>query len=484
MPRSNSERIGKIAIGETPSIRPRSRSPWSAWLIIVVGYLGSFGCQIADAKTVGRPGTPTASIDLPTKPLELLRDAGGALTPAVRASYIDWAKVKVLGQLNSASDAVPEDALHEIESDPTLSDAIFASVYPPDRTILHNYVELRSKLGTAFVRKYRSLVVGAAVAHRRGGVAEHDVSEDEEPDAEDLEVGSDVPEPDVPSKAAVPDELTSAIAEFMKSTHSSAIEIYEQPTKQQQLIGFLKSRNVSPNAVSRLGQPKALGHALKSAMIVLGQRPAKRQPRPDLATWLKYLATVYESSPALPKTADKDPKRWPLFPMDKAPWPLLMPLSRPMPLDEARYIYEKFEGQHGRDRYHTYGPYRGWEAQLRAELHPSPWHWGAWPDRIVHGGVCVTMSGIAIDTHRSLCQPAIPAAQPHHSNLITYHYGNGAWSAHIDQAFAGGPPVTHALWMFKDVTDGPAPREEEQRRSGIPLGPWCGDGSWVALVHG
>ena len=172
MPRSNSERIGKIAIGETPSIWPRSRLPWSAWLIIVVGYLGSFGCQIADAKTVGRPGAPTASIDLPTKTLELLRDAGGALTPAVRASYIDWAKVKVLGQLNSASDAVPEDALHEIESDPTLSDAMFASVFPPDKTILHNYVELRSKLGMAFVRKYRSLVVGAAVAHRKGGVTE------------------------------------------------------------------------------------------------------------------------------------------------------------------------------------------------------------------------------------------------------------------------------------------------------------------------
>jgi hypothetical protein len=127
-----------------------------------------------------------------------------------------------------------------------------------------------------------------------------------------------------------------------------------------------------------------------------------------------------------------------------------------MPLDEARYIYEKFEGKHGPDRYHTYGPYRKWEAQLRAELQPSPWHWGAWPDRIVHGGVCVVMSGIAIDTHRSLCQPAVPAGQPHHSNLISYHYADGKWSAHIDQAFAGGPPVTHALWMFKDVTEGPA----------------------------
>jgi hypothetical protein len=287
-------------------------------------------------------------------------------------------------------------------------------------------------------------------------LSKRDLLDDVVPDAEDLEVDSELPESDLSSKEDAPDDLKIGVAEFMKSTHNSALEIFEQPTKQQQLTTFLESQHVNSNAIAKLSQPKALGRALKLAMVTLGERPAKRQPRPDIATWLKYLTTVYESTPTFPKAADKDPRHWPLFPIDKAPWPLLMPLARPMPLDEARYIYEKLEGQHGRDRYHTYGPYHKWEAQLRLELKPSTWNWGAWPDRIIHGGVCVTMSGIAIDTHRALCQPAVPAGQPHHSNLISYHFANGEWSAHIDQAFAGGPPVTHALWLFNDVRDGPA----------------------------
>ncbi|HEX3602339.1 MAG TPA: hypothetical protein VHU84_19450 [Lacipirellulaceae bacterium] len=431
-------------------MRYRSCASSTWWQVINISLLSLGICGYAAAK----PATPPREI--PTATLELLRDAGGELTPTVRASYVDWAKGIVLGQLSAAKFVVPDDALHEIEASPTMTDAVFASVSPPDKTILENFVELRTKLGPAFVQKYRSLVVAAAVGHRKNGVSSRDLSEDVVPDAEDLEVGSELPEPDVPTKEEAPDELAGAVAEFMKSTHSSALEIFDQPMKQQQLREFLKSRNVSPKAAARVDEPKALGRALKSAMVVLGQRPAKRQPRPDVATWLKYLASVYESSPTIPPVNDKDPKRWPLFPIDRAPWPLLMPLSRPMPLDEARYIYEKFEGEHGKDRYHTYGPYRKWEGELRASLVPSPWHWGAWPDRIMHGGVCTTMSGIAIDTHRALCQPALPAGQPHHSNLMSYHNSDGQWSAHIDQAFAGGPAVTHALWMFNDVKDGPA----------------------------
>ena len=236
----------------------------------------------------------------------------------MHASYLEWAKREVLEQLGPESNPAFTDALHEIESDATLSDAVFASVYPSDKSILRNYAELRSRLGTKFERKYRSLVVAAAIVHRPGGVSKRDLSDDVVPDAEDLEVDSELPESDLPSKEETPNELTSGIVEFMKSTHNSAIEIFDQPTKQQQLTTFLESRHVKSNAIARLSQPKALGRALKSAMVALGQRPAKRQPRPDIATWLKYLATVYESAPTFPKTTDKDPRHWPLFPIDKA----------------------------------------------------------------------------------------------------------------------------------------------------------------------
>jgi hypothetical protein len=423
-------------------------------ILLILAYGGSVPVAAIAAKKESTPVQPAPKLQAPAAALQMLKDSDGALTAAVRTSYLDWAKNLVLAQLSLAKQSVPAEVLGEIEADPTIADATFAAIYPPDPSIFQNYIELRTKLGPAFVQRYRSLVVASSVAQRSLGVAIRSESDDEQPDPEDMEVPTTQPDPDPTPIVEAPDGFTTAIAEFIKSTHSSALEIYDQKSKQQQLVDYLKSKNCDAKLVARLEKPKALGQALKLAMVRLGERPAKRQALPDLVNWLKYLASVYESKPQIPKTGDKDPTRWPLFPMDKAPWPLLMPLSRTMPLDEARFIYEKFEGKHGNDRYHTYGPYHGDDARMRGELKPSIWHWNAWPDRIVHGGVCVVMSGIAIDTHRALCEPAVPAGQPHHSNLVSYHYADGAWAAHIDQAFAGGPPVTHALWMFRDEAEG------------------------------
>ncbi len=106
-------------------------------------------------------------------------------------------------------------------------------------------------------------------------------------------------------------------------------------------------------------------------------------------TWLRYLAPVYEARPvSLRKGKDGRPAAWPRFPMDRAPWPLLLPLAQTYPVREAKYIWEKYQGQHGPDNFHTYGPYRKGASVFLAELQPSPWHWHAWPDLIVHGGVC------------------------------------------------------------------------------------------------
>src|SRR5262245_18027109 len=126
-----------------------------------------------------------------------------------------------------------------------------------------------------------------------------------------------------------------------------------------------------------------------------------------------------------------------------------------MPIGEARYIWETFQGEHGPKRYHDYEPYRSRQTELLYELEPSPWHWNSWQDRIVHGGVCVVMATIALDNHRALCEPAVHAGQPHHANLIAYHSIGGVWTAMIEQSFAGGPDVTHAAWLFQDGETAP-----------------------------
>lgn len=75
---------------------------------------------------------------------------------------------------------------------------------------------------------------------------------------------------------------------------------------------------------------------------------------------------------------------------------------------------------------------------------------GAWPDRIVHGGMCVPISIGTVKLYSALCKPALWAGQPGHANLISFQYVGTVWTAEVEQAFAGGPDVTHAQWYFDE----------------------------------
>jgi hypothetical protein len=381
---------------------------------------------------------------------EPLEKSNGNLTSDLRQAYLDWSEYTVLASLAADKQIIPAGCLKEIDSDTTLRDAVFGAIYPPDPSILQNYARLRQALGPEFMRKYKSLVVGVAVMQRKKEAEDYDPNDpDTVPDA-----GVENPAP--PQN----DPLVGGIAQFMKTSNTSALDIYQDPAVRQKLATWLTQHQIDSNFVPQDNPSKRLTNDLKQAMITLGQRPAHRSPMPDEATWLKYLATIYESTPSLSPVhkpgkdnkADKgiSEMKWPLFPMNQAPWPLLMPLARCIPLDEAHYIWDKFNGLHGENRLHTYGPYKKEPAVIPLELQPSAWSWRAWPDLIVHGGVCVTMSIIAVEAQNSLCIPSVHAAQPHHANLISFRNDDGKWYAAIEQAFAGGPNVTHAAWPFKE----------------------------------
>jgi len=388
--------------------------------------------------------------------IQSLEKTGGQLTPTLRAMYLGWAEQVVSNQLTAAKFSVPADCWSEVQSDSMLRDAMFGAVYPPDGSILRNYARLRNALGVNFLNKYRSLVIAAAVATRTKGVMTNDYSAPQKTKKNNLlDYFGEFEEDLQPNEADDNQQLIHAIADFMKTDKISALNLYQSQEKQQQLFQFLKNQNLDKTLIARA--EKHLGSALMGSMIVLGQRPVSREPEPDLATWLLYLASVYEATPSSKPSVGKKNEQmpWPLFPMDKCPWPLLMPLSQTMPIGEARYIWETFQGEHGPKRYHNYGPYRSRQTELLYELQPSPWHWDSWQDRIVHGGVCVVMAMIALDNHRALCEPAIHAGQPHHANLIAYHNVGGVWAALIEQSFAGGPDVTHAAWLFQDGETAP-----------------------------
>jgi F5/8 type C domain len=377
----------------------------------------------------------------------LLEKGDGRLTQELKTAYLVWAENAVLEELGNQ--VVPNACLVEVHADDMLRNAMFGAVFPPDPSILQNYARLRSEMGVGFTEKYRSLVIATAVAKRTKGVVNGQAAGRKD-FGRNYQSGFWVSESLQSIRSEAEKELVSGLAEYMKANSVAALELYQNPARQQELAAFLKQRNIAPSLVAQLKKGVQFGEWLKNAMVLLGQRPSAREASPDTITWLRYLVSIYEASPSSTPTLDKKQMSWPLFPINQAPWPLLMPLSRPVPLDEAGYVWETFQGKHGSDRYHTYGPFREEPDAMPYELRPSKWFWDAWPDRIVHGGTCVPLSKGTMDLYSSLGIPAVWAGQPGHANLISFRLDGGNWSTHIEQAFAGGPDVTFAQWYFNE----------------------------------
>jgi hypothetical protein len=377
----------------------------------------------------------------------LLHSSGGKLTPEVRKAYLDWAEKSVLQQLAQAGASVPAGCLDEVRHDDTLRDAVFGSVFPPDPSILQNWAQLQGQFAPDLAAEYRSLLLAISISRRVKGVEtaaqRSAIGRDYQPEFWAVE-SLDAPGSDVEKR------FVAGVAEFMRRNQVSAENLYKDPSGQEQLKAYLKQIGLPSNWVASVGKSVPFGQRLKAALVAAGQRPAHRDPKPAPVDWIRHLIEISSAHPASTPTVDGKPLSWPLFPIDSAPWPLLMPLAHRVPLSEAAYIWEAFLGEHGPDRFHTYGPFRGGEDVIANSLGPSRWFWDAWPDRIVHGGVCVDLSIGTCDFYSALGKPAMWAGQPGHSNLITFRYADGAWICDVEQAFAGGPDVTYAQWYFDE----------------------------------
>ena len=378
-----------------------------------------------------------------------LKSEQGRLTSTVRQAYLDWTEQRVLSQLATAHQTVPADCLAEVRADPTSRQAIFGSVYPPDPSILQNYAVIRAKLDQDSLRRYRSLTIAFAVAKRVKGVETNndpnrDFGRDYQPE---IWVDSALHKPGGDPERKV----IRNIADFMRANRVSANDLYRNADLQNQLIAYLKAHDVAQRWIS-LVRPSSLdfGFRLMNAMVLLGQRPAARDPKPDSITWMRYLISQQHARPGSTPVVNGQPMRWPLFRIEAAPWPLLMPLAHPVPLSEAKYIWEKFQGAYGDERWHDYGPFRGPADAMPYMLQPSKWFWDAWPDRIVWGGMCVPISTTTVDLYSAMGKPAVWAGQPGHANLVSFSDTGGAWTALVEQAFAGGPDGTQCQWYFNE----------------------------------
>jgi len=391
--------------------------------------------------------TPDAAMDgtavecLRSLTPQLLK-SGGEFTPGLRKAYVDWCWNSIVRSLTLKHQAVSIECIADVEKDADLKDAVAASVYPPDPSILQNYAALQAQLGRGFTTKYRSLAIGIAVARRIKGVE----SEPGRSIGRENQVPIWVYSPLNGPANEAERQFVGHIAEFMRSRGCSAVDLFNSAELRHKLISALTSIKVEARFIAEVERSIVFGNRLKNAMIVLKQRPPGRTGKPDCVDWLKHLISTYESSPA----STPGGMTWPLVSLNSTPWPLLMPLSHSVPLDEANYLWEAFQGFHGQDRYHTYGPYRDDLTAMPDMLLPSRWFWNAVPDQIVHGGECMPISLATIDLYSSLAKPATDAAQPGHANLISYLSDGGTWKADIEQDFAGGARATFSQWYFDD----------------------------------
>src|SRR3954464_1058742 len=92
-----------------------ARSTWRSFcarsklrLVITFSCLASLGGGLGAAAERAPHPEALRTSESPTATLNLLRDSGGVLTPALRASYVEWAKNKVLDQVKPDRYIVPE----------------------------------------------------------------------------------------------------------------------------------------------------------------------------------------------------------------------------------------------------------------------------------------------------------------------------------------------------------------------------------------
>jgi hypothetical protein len=375
-----------------------------------------------------------------------LHESGGMLTPEVRDAYLTWGENTVQEELRQAHQSVPDDCLAEVHSDPVLLEAMFGTAYPPDASILQNYAAVRRQMGDAFMAKYRSLAIAIAVAKRTKGV---ETADETQAIGRDYQPGFWVDESLHAPTSDAEKTYVGHIADFLAQTRAAALDVYQDPALQARLKDYLSHQGVEAGLVAEVGQSVPFGERLKYALVLLHQRPAARDPKPSTVEWLHHLVQIYEATPQSTPDLNGRPMPWPLFPLDSAPWPLLMPLAHSVPLSEADYMWAAFQGENGADRYHTYGPYRDDAALMPDSLRPSRWFWDAWPDEIVHGGECIPISKSTVNLYSGLGKPAMWSGQPGHSNLISFQRVGDQWTAEIEQHISG-PDETSAQWYFDE----------------------------------
>jgi hypothetical protein len=327
--------------------------------------------------------------------------------------------------------AVPASFWTWLDARPDIRTGLLAAHDPVPPGSVKNLNYLIGALGAERADRYAHLLLATAIAQKEAN----------------LETGEPwVTTPATPFKkgALKPAEMDAAAAKLLAYQAAHNLTLVEMVNDQEAVC----------RAVGLDVPKKSMDSIWMKVGLTGGTFPESINP--SAVDFLTALLDRYETN--LPAFDDGGPE-WPLFPIDKAPWPLLMPLAETRPLNECQYVWDHFTGKtlypEGKkkncQRIKTYGQYT-WDYTLpERKFKQSEWNPGSMPRIVEDGGVCGRQSQLARTTYLALGKPAIQMGQPGHSALLTFDVNEaGVYSASMGQSIA---PMNKSFpnWPLNDA---------------------------------
>lgn len=414
-------------------------------LFALVAMLSALApAQMKDLGAYREPIPPTGNGDLRWLDAALF-DSGFLFNDDVRQAYYDHCMRLIAPQLHFS-----ESTWDWLLEHPEVFNATFSLEYPPNPNVVHNFVKLAKLVGPVYAEKYQQLLIAYAVAYRKeklldssltadryGIITSRNFTWDPKRKAE-LEqqvlakqgwsVNHDVAVPAESSFARDKDgRLYQDEAERLnrlKGLHAQFDLGGDEDAK--------KTANwLRQNARTKIYELMGMNaHAFynKTGIRLSEGREPKALPWDKIAHSAKRYPPRTEGTVAenlclrIMRYEEKGAEKSKLFPLSKAPWPLLLLLTQKDPVDESTYWWNWYKGKGSVPGYATYS-FDYTKPEIRYA--DGDWDPNATPRILTDGGVCGRLSTMAEFAQRSIGTPAQGMGQPGHRAFMTYEFANG-----------------------------------------------------------
>lgn len=446
----------------------------SLFLVIAMVALTAVA-QVRDRGAAGEPVPQTGKPDLRWLDAALY-DSGFIFNESVREAYYDHCMRLIAPELHFT-----ERTWEWLNEHPAVFNATFALEYPPNPNVVHNFVKLAKLVGPVYAEKYQQLLIAFAVKYRASRLLDSSLSADRygivnsreftwDPKRKaELEaqvsrqqgwsVNHDVA---VPNDAAFARDTNGRIYQDEAERKKRLTNLHKQfdlgsDEDAKRTVNWLKQNSKTKiyeiMGLSRIAFYNKTGISLKE-----GREPkqlpwdtiahvAHRYPPRTEGTIVENLCL------RIMRYEEKGAERSNLFPLSRAPWPLLLLLTQQDPVDESTYWWLWYKQKGSVPNYSTYS-FDYTKPEIR--YNDGAWDPNSTPRILTDGGVCGRLSTMAEFAERSIGTPSQGMGQPGHRAYMTYTYTNGKFQANMHHSVDNVEVSTvgwHLPPLFGPVTD-------------------------------